>query len=141
MHLPAHHRGAGRRLLCQGFHLVVAFFDAAERLVGFFLHACKYANELHPFRLSQWIEFLVTEMWNQRDTCLLDGLIAAAFEWRDKDNIWIGSYDNLWVEVSLHANLHDATVFHTLFYVLIIKVLGAGNALYEVQGIHCNKVG
>ena len=60
------------------------------------------------------MQFLISQMWHQCDARLLDSFITTSLERRNKDNIRIGSHDNLCIEIALRTYLENLAVFHTL---------------------------
>ena len=123
VHLAAEHHGADVSPSRCFLQVVIALFNAGEYIVGLTFLANKHAHQLNPFCLAQRIEFLVSQMGHQCDTRFLDGLIAASFERRDKNNVRAGSQHHLRIEIALRTNLHDASILHALEYVFVEEVL------------------
>ena len=135
MHLATEHRRAILRLCHLLFQLKIVLLYLVKLLVGFCLLAYEHGNILHPFCLSQRVELLISQVWNQRDASLLYGIVAAALKRRNEDNVRMSSHNQFGVEVALLANLHDVAVAHALLYVFAEKILSASNALHHVNGV------
>ena len=79
-------------------------------------------------------------MRNQRDTRLLDSIIATSFERRHKDDIRIGCQHHLRIEVALHANLHDTSILYSLLDILVKEVLRSRQSLDHIVSIENGEV-
>ena len=79
-------------------------------------------------------------MSHQRDARLLNGIIAATFRRRDKDDIGVGSQHQLRIEVAFHTDLHDTTVFYARQDILVEEVLRTCDTLHHIVGIENGEV-
>ena len=87
------------------------------------------------------MEFLVAEVRDEGDACLLDGIVAATLERRDEDDLGLGRQDEFGVEVALHAYLDDASVLNARTNIFIEEVLRARDAAHDVQRIQGREIG
>ena len=100
----------------------------------------KHAHQLQPFRLSQRVQFLIPQMRHKCDAGLADGVVAAAFRRRNKDDVGVGGKNQLRIELTLHAYLDDASVPYPSFDVLVEEVLGPRDALHDVVRLERREV-
>ena len=98
------------------------------------------AHELHPFCLTEGMEFLVAEVRDEGDARLLDGIVTTSLEGRDEDDLRLCCQDEFRVEVAFHAYLDDASVVHSRPYIFIKKILGARDATHDIQCIQRREV-
>ena len=77
-----------------------------------------FSNEqpyhLYPFCLSQWGQFLIPQVGHQGDARILEGVITATLEGRDKDEVGIDRQDHFVVKVALNTYLVCFPLFQLL---------------------------
>ena len=140
VHLAAGDGGTGRYLAGLFLQVVIALLDTCEHLAGLTLLADEHTHQLNPLRLSQRVQFLIAQMRYQRNTGLLDGIVAAALRGRDEDDVRVGGKHQFGVELALHANLHHLAVLHALQDVLVEQILRTRDALHHIVGVEHGEV-
>ena len=123
---PRKDRRAAFDLLRQCTQRIIAGFDGIEQTVGSFLVAHQQPDATNPFRLSERRRFLVAEMGQQRRAYVAQRIVAAPFEWRDKDEVGCDVQNHFVVEVAFDADALRRAFAEPPAHRFVVQVTGRG---------------
>ena len=125
VNLSAQYHRALHLLLCNFlFKCIVLLRYIIENPVGLCLFVDEQGYELYPLRLPKRVRFLVAKMWNQRNTSLLEAVIAAPLERGEINKVWIYVHYNFIVKIPLNANASGNPLLNLFPYCCIVQEPG-----------------
>ena len=80
-------------------------------------------------------------MRDQRDADILQGLVSASFEGRDKDQVGVHAHDHLVVEIPFYADLGGLSAPEAFVHLFVEQMPGTGHPYDLVQFAQLDEIG
>src|SRR5699024_11173353 len=112
------------------FQFIIMLFYGCKFPVGSLFLSDEKSDKLNPFGLSQRSHLFVSQMRHQRNAHFTHGIVSAALERRNEDDIGIHTHDHFIIKVPLDTYLSRFTLLQTFVHFFVEEMTGARDTHY-----------